>query len=223
MIKKEGKKTWLSQTGISGLDRCPRCFWLQYNRGIRQPEGIVSRLANRFDVVIKKYFDLYRPQGELPPMIAGQVEGKLEYPFQEIYFYHHDSKYGFYGKLDECLVTPDELRTPVDHKTSSSDPREKETLDAYQHQLDAYAWLLEENRKKTSGIGHLIYFYPEHKEKLHEGFSMIIHVQTLTTHPENAKKRFLNAIKVLEKPIPKSSENCPYCSWFEKVGKELNG
>lgn len=37
----------------SSLFECLRCFWLQYKKGIRQPEGIVSRLANRFDTVLK--------------------------------------------------------------------------------------------------------------------------------------------------------------------------
>lgn len=220
-MTKDKKKIWLSPTGISGLNRCPRCFWLQYKRGIRQPEGIVSRLANRFDVVIKKYFDLYRQTGELPPMIEGKVDGVLENPFQEIYFYHHDKDFGYYGKLDECLIEKNGLYTPVDHKTSSSDPREKETLQAYQNQLDSYAWLLEENKKKTSGAGHLIYFYPDHNNALHEGFKMIIHVVTLQTHPENAKKRFLDAIKTLNKPIPQPSPQCPYCAWYEKIGLEL--
>lgn len=218
---KKDKKIWLSPTGLSGMDRCPRCFWLQYNRGIRQPEGIVSRLANRFDVVIKKYFNLYRPLGKLPPMIEGRVRGVLENPFQEIYFYHHDKKYGYYGKLDECLVTQHDLYTPVDHKTSSSDPRMKETLGAYQLQLDSYAWLLEENNKKTSGFGHLIYFYPEHHEELHKGFQMTIHVETLNTDVKQAKKKFLDALKILDDDIPNPSTNCPFCSWYEKIGREL--
>ena len=157
-VKKD--KIWLSHSGIEGLKRCPRCFWLQYRKRIRQPEGIVSRLANRFDKVIKNYFDIYREIGELPPMVEGQIEGKLEKPFTEVYFYHHDNKYGFYGKLDDCLVTSDGKYTPIDHKTSSSDPREKDVFPAYQSQLDAYSFLLEINKKKTTGIGQLIYFHP---------------------------------------------------------------
>lgn len=145
MTKKD--KIWLSPSGVEGMKRCPRCFWLQYHKRIRQPEGIVSRLANRFDKVVKSYFDIYRKTGELPPMIEGQVDGKLENPFNETYFYNHDDKYGFYGKLDECLVTADKKYTPIDHKTSSSDPRQKETLSAYQSQLDAYSFLLELNKK----------------------------------------------------------------------------
>jgi len=220
--KKDKKKTWLSPTGVNGMERCPRCFWLKYNRKIYQPEGIVSRLANRYDNVIKKYFDIYRPLGKLPPIIEGKILGTLENPFTETYFYHHDDKYGFYGKLDECIITPSNLYSPVDHKTSSSDPREKDTLPAYQNQLDSYAWLLEENRKKTSGEGYLIFFYPENKDDLHNGFSMIIHIVTLKTNPESAKKNFLKAIKVLEKPIPKPSSDCSFCEWRDKINNEIS-
>lgn len=219
-------KTWLSPTGIEGMKRCPRCFWLQYKKGIRQPEGIVSRLANRFDKVIKNYFDIYRGIGELPPMVQGQVEGKLEKPFTEVYFYHHPSTglrtgYGFYGRLDDCLVTSDGKYTPVDHKTSSSDPREKEVLSAYQDQLNAYSFLLETNRKKTTGIGHLIYFYPQDGDKLHQGFPMLVFVQTLKTNPENARKNLLKAIEALEGDIPNPAEDCPFCGWYDRVKDEF--
>ncbi|MCD6471473.1 PD-(D/E)XK nuclease family protein [bacterium] len=218
----KNKKIWLSHHGLELLERCPRCFWLQYNRGIYQPEGIVSRLANRFDTIIKRYFNLYRPLGELPPMIKGKVEGKLENPFQEAYFYHYNDDYGFWGKLDECLVNTKGEYTPVDFKTSSSDPREKETLAAYQNQMDAYAWLLEENNKKTSGFGYLIYFYPDYTKKLDQGVKMIIYVKKIKTNPLAARSRFLQALKILKGPIPKPAENCPFCSWYDKVSNELN-
>lgn len=219
MVKED--KIWLSPTGIEGMNRCPRCFWLQYRKRIRQPEGIVSRLANRFDKIIKNYFDIYREIGELPPMIEGQVEGKLEKPFTETYFYHYNSQYGLYGKLDDCLVTADGRYTPIDHKTSSSDPREKDTLSAYQNQLDMYAFLLEENNKKTSGIGHLIYFYPRDGKNLHQGFPMLVYVETLKTNPDNARKELLKAISILEGDMPEPSENCPFCKWYDKVKDEF--
>ena len=221
MGNKASKKIWLSHSGIEGMYRCPRCFWLQYNKGLRQPEGIVSRLANRFDTILKHYFDLYRTLGEIPPMIEGKVEGKLEYPFQEKYFYDYNEKYGLIGKLDDCLVREDGTYTPVDHKTTSSDPREKDILEAYQHQLNFYALLLEKNKKPTSGFGHLIYYFPEHSDKLDEGMPLQIHIQTLKTDPGQAFKEFLKAIDILEKEMPKSANDCSFCSWHEQL-KELN-
>ncbi len=187
-------------------------------------------MANRFDIVIKRYFDLYLGTPDLPPMIEGKVEGQLQNPFQEAYFYHHNNPseigaghYGYYGKLDECLVRTDGTHTPVDHKTSSSDPRDKETLPAYQNQLNSYAFLLEQNRRRTSGFGHLIFFFPEHDDKLHEGFKFIIHVVTLKTDPDLAKKKFLEAVTVLEGSIPRPADSCPFCNWYDRLGKELNG
>ncbi len=219
-MKKDGK-IWLSHTGLENLERCPRCFWLQYNRGIRQPEGIVSRLANRFDNIIKKYFDLYRETKELPPFLEKKIEGSLENPFIEKYFYNYDQKYGFTGKLDDCLITKDGKYSPIDFKTSSSDPREKETLAAYQNQLDSYAFLLEQNKKKSSGVGHLIYFFPDHGKKLHEGMPMIIHIETLKTNPENTMLDIKKAILVLDGPLPKPHKDCPFCAWFDLLSVEL--
>lgn len=218
------KRIWLSATAIESMNRCPRCFWIERQAGIRQPEGIVSRLANRFDIVIKKYFDLYRAGGDLPPLIQGQVEGRLQYPFQEKYWYRvpdaiGGGKYGFYGKLDECLVRADGKYTPVDHKTASSDPNTKELIPAYQFQLNAYAFLLEQNGHPTTGIGHLVYFFPAHGEKLHAGFPMQITVKTLKTDPSAVLPRLKAAIELLEGPLPEKNPACNFCEYVEKVKK----
>lgn len=213
----EPKRVWLSATAAESMNRCPRCFWIEKHEGIRQPEGIVSRLANRFDIVIKKYFDLYRPNGELPPLIKGQVEGKLQQPFQEKYWYRIDDKYGFYGKLDECLVRDDGKYTPVDHKTASSDPNTRELIPAYQFQLNSYAFLLEQNGRPTTGIGHLIYFFPDHGERLHDGFPMQITVKTLKTDTSVVLPRLKEAIALLEGPLPPKNPACNFCEYVEKV------
>lgn len=212
-----GKKRWLSATAVETSKRCPRCFWLQINCKIYHPEGIVSRLANRFDKVIKRYFDLYRGTPDLPPMVAGQIEGRLESPFQETYFATLTPKYGFMGKLDECVVRSDDKYTPVDHKTASSDPTTRELIPAYQFQLDAYAFLLEQNRKPTTGVGHLIYFYPAEGEKLHAGFPMQVTVKTLKTNPGRVRGELLKAIDILEGQLPKSAPECPFCLYVETV------
>jgi hypothetical protein len=221
VIKVKNKKRWLSPTAIENSKRCPRCFWLQFHKGIRQPEGIVSRLANRFDKVIKSYFDLYRPSGELPPMVADKIEGRLQYPFQETYFYHYNDNYGLVGKLDECLITKDRTFTPVDHKTASSDPNLHDLIPAYQTQLDTYAFLLERNGHPTSGIGHLIYFYPDQGRELHKGFPMQVTVKTLKTNPQRALTEMMKAIKILEGKMPRPSKDCPFCNWHREMRKTV--
>lgn len=213
-MSKDGR-IWLSHTSLEVLERCPRCFWLQVNKGIRQPEGIVSRLANRFDAVLKNYFDKFRSSGSLPPMVEGKIAGKLQNPFVEKYFVRINERYGFYGKLDECLVDEEGNLSPVDFKTSSSDPRDKEILAAYQAQIDDYIFLQKENGKKTTGEGYLIYFFPDLSEELHDGFPMIMHIQKLPGDPENTKKRIENAIKILEDTIPDAKIDCVFCKYID--------
>ncbi|MBI3379527.1 hypothetical protein HY029_02090 [Candidatus Gottesmanbacteria bacterium] len=220
-MSKDGR-VWLSHTGLETLERCPRCFWLQYNKGIRQPEGIVSRLANRFDVILKNYFDSFRITGELPPMVTGKLDGKLQNPFQEKYFVRIDDQYGFFGKLDECLINDNSEYIPVDFKTSSSDPREKDTLSAYQSQINSYIFIIAQNKMKVAGFGYLVYVYPDQSPNLHNGFPMVIHVTKLTGDPEATSKRIANAINVLETKMPNPSSECPFCNWYEKIKLELD-
>lgn len=220
-MSKDGR-IWLSHTGLETLERCPRCFWLQYNKGIRQPEGIVSRLANRFDIVLKNYFDSFRSTGELPPLVTGKLEGKLQSPFREKYFVTVDDNYGFFGKLDECLVNDNGEHIPVDFKTSSSDPREKETLAAYQSQIDSYIFIVRESGLKVAGYGYLVYVYPDQSHELQNGFPMIIHVTKITGNPQNTIHRITNAINVLEKKMPSPKLECPFCNWYEKIKLELD-
>lgn len=217
-MSKDGR-IWLSHTSVEVLERCPRCFWLQINKGIRQPEGIVSRLANRFDTVIKNYFDKFRKTGELPPMVKGKLPGRIQNPFQEKYFARINDKYGFYGKLDECLENEAGKLSPVDFKTSSSDPRDKEILSAYQSQIDDYIFLIKENGKKVTGEGFLIYFFPDLGIELHDGFPMIIHIEKLKGDPNRTSARIKNAIEVLEGKIPQSNPDCVFCNYRSEVGK----
>ncbi len=220
-MSKDGR-IWLSHTGLEVLERCPKCFWLQYKKGVRQPEGIVSRLANRFDTVIKNYFDKYRALGKFPPMVAGKFEGKLQNPFVEKYYFRVNDKYGFWGRLDECLENEKGELTPIDFKTASSDPREKEVLEAYQAQIDDYVFLIQENKKKVTGVGFLLYFFPDLSEELHDGFPMIMHTQKLKGNPKNTAKRIEKAIAVLEKDMPGSSSTCPFCLYRSQVN-EIEG
>lgn len=219
-IKRAGEKIWLSCSALALLDDCPRCFWLKYKKGMVRPEGIVSRLPSRFDRVIKNYFHFYRRRGTLPPIIADKLKGRLEYPFQETYFYSINQKYGFYGKLDECLITPEETYSVIDFKTASSDPEKRdEIFPAYQIQLNGYAFLLEARGKKTSGIGYLIYFYPKDSERLEHGFPMKIYVKRVKTNPDLMAERLAGAVEILEGDMPGPTEDCSFCQWCNEVNK----
>ncbi len=220
-LQRAGKKTWLSHSGLDILYRCPRCFWLQYRLGIRQPQGIFSRLPSRFDKILKNYFNSYRQKNELPPFLQGKLKGKLENPFQEVYFYHVNQKYGFYGKLDECLITPEGKHIIIDYKTASSDPRpRKEVFPSYQRQMNEYAFLLEENRKPTEKTACLIYLYPDEIKDLAKGVPLVIHFQEVKTDSKEVLPRLAEAINILEAEMPEPADDCSFCQWHNEI-KEL--
>jgi len=215
------KKIWLSPDGLSLLERCPRCFWLKYKKGIKQPEGIVSRLPGRFDKVIKDYFEHFRGISKLPPLLEGKIEGSLQNPFKEIYYYSVSKNYGFLGKLDECLVLESGEHIPVDFKTSSTDPRKNDILPAYQRQMDAYSFLLERNNKKISNFAYLMFFYLQESSDLHNGFPILLHIYKVKTNPENVESKIYQAIEVLEGHIPYPSSQCQFCNWYDNI-RNLN-
>lgn len=214
---------WLSHTAIEAKNRCPRCFWLYYKQGISPPEGIQSRLANRFDVVLKNYFNSFRVRNQLPPMVRGYLSGKLQNPLRERYYFRLSEQYGFFGKLDECLVTPAGEHIPVDFKTTSSDPRKeagedrKKLLKIYHHQIEEYIFLMEKNKIKTAGFGFLIFFYPDLSETIHNGFPMVMKIIKVTAEPTGVIQRIKDAVDILEGEIPKPASDCPFCRWFSMV------
>lgn len=215
-MSKDGR-TWLSHTTLELMERCPRCFWLQLRKDIRQPEGIVSKLANRYDHIMKQYFDAYRKTGQIPPLVSADLTGTLENPFTETYFMRIDTQYGFFGKLDECLISPDGAHIPVDFKTSSTDPRERDILPAYRSQIDDYLFLLEANRKRTGGYGYLVFLYPECSESLHDAFPMAIHTVRVAGNPESTMTRINRAMEILGEPIPEAHPDCRFCLWYRDV------
>lgn len=154
--------------------------------------------------------------------MSGKLEGRLQNPFQEAYFYQIDSRYGFFGKLDECLVATNGTLIPVDFKTASTDPRDKEILSAYTSQIDDYTFLLQKNRRSVAGFGYLVFFYPETSPTLHERFPIAVEVKRVDGHPEQTEERLQRALAVLEGPIPGPGVDCPFCSWRSHVGTILD-
>jgi len=71
----ENSKIRLSPSSLNLFLECRRCFWLDKNKGIKRPRGIFPSLPSGMDSVIKKYFDSYRLNSDMPPemmFLAGQ-------------------------------------------------------------------------------------------------------------------------------------------------------
>jgi hypothetical protein len=45
----------LSPSSLSLLKECPRCFWLQFNKGIRRPSTVFPSLPGGMDRILKAF------------------------------------------------------------------------------------------------------------------------------------------------------------------------
>lgn len=65
-----------SPSSLSLLKDCPRCFWLQFNKGIKRPDSIFPSLPSGMDRVLKAHFDSFIGSKELPPEL--KLSGKYK-------------------------------------------------------------------------------------------------------------------------------------------------
>ena len=118
----------LSASTLKIFQECPRCFWLHLTRRIERPRGPFPSLPSGMDRVLKSYFDGYRRTGTLPPLIAGQLQGRLSATALNLGFTDPQTGVRLWGKLDDCVLLPDERLAPLDHKTRASAPADVSRL-----------------------------------------------------------------------------------------------
>jgi len=181
------------------------------------------------DMLIKKYFDGFRLKGELPPEIKDKVKGKLfgdinllkkwrSWISTGLCYEDKTLDASLSGALDDCLVD-EGCFIPLDYKTRGSELKE-DPAKYYQTQLDCYCLMLEASGYKTKNLAYLVYFYPKQVSEFGQ-VRFEIEPFEIKTNPENARKIFQEAVKLLKSPLPQRNMNCEYCSWLERAGAAL--
>lgn len=211
----------LSYSSLRLFTDCPRCFWLDKVRGISRPETIFPSLPGGMDGVIKRYFDRYRAQGQLPPELDGKVTGQL-FPDQNVLNAWRDRKRGIryvdpltgatlMGAFDDCLVRNDRY-LPLDYKTRGY-PVKEDTPSYYQDQLNIYALLLRENGYPPAGHAVLVFYHPlEQADGGRVAFHM--HPVKMETDPDQALSLLREAAVLLSRPTcPPAGGECRFCAW----------
>ena len=203
----------LSATTLKLFQECPRCFWLHVNKRFARPRGPFPSLPSGIDRVLKSYFDTYRTQGKLPPLIQGKLDGRLATHALTLGF--NDDQLGarLWGKLDDSVILPDGRLAPLDHKTRASAPADVSyTEKYYQFQMDVYTLLLERNGHATSRTAYVVYYFPV-EGALHTGFPFQVAVHTVATNPDKAYHVFVAGCRCLAGPLPNAGEACEFCRW----------
>ncbi len=209
-----------SPSSLSLLKECPRCFWLNFNKGIKRPSTIFPSLPSGMDRILKAHFDSFRDRGTLPPELK-QLNGevKLFYNKELLDVWRNNFKgvqwtdgkgNVFRGAVDNLLQKGRKLIV-LDYKTRGY-PVKDDTTGHYQDQLDIYSTLLRRNGYETEDYAYLLFFHPD---KVSANGDVIFHKDLIKMKisVENAETIFKNAVKVLEGKMPKASEECGFCGW----------
>ena len=203
----------LSASTLKLFQECPRCFWRHVNQKIERPRGPFPSLPSGIDRVLKGYFETYRQQGCLPPLIAGKLDGTLSTTPLTLGFNDAHTHARLWGKLDDCVILTDQRLAPLDHKTRASAPADLSyTEKYYKFQMDVYTLLLERNGYRTSRTAYVVYYFPV-DGVLHRGFPFEVAVHTIATDPEGAYNIFATACRCLSEPLPASAQTCGFCQW----------
>lgn len=216
---KDGKIR-LSPSALNVFLECPKCFWLEYGKGVSRPRGPFPSLPGGMDILIKKYFDKYRAVGKLPPELQGQVTGAL-LPDVEVLkkwrswrsglsYYEKQLDAILVGALDDCLVD-NGYYIPVDYKTRGFDVVEGgESF--YQNQMNCYCFLLEANQLPQPHYAYLVYYIPkEIGDQSMVKFATTI--KKVSTDSAKALEVFRAAVAALHGPMPASHTACQFCLW----------
>lgn len=201
----------LSPSKLNMLMDCPRCFWRAMVQKVEFPGGPMAGIVMKIDSIIKHYFNKYREKNQLPPIIKGQVKGRLAKNMPKTLNYEESKDIIITGRPDDYLEIEDGKIVAFDHKTKSSPP--EEVHEAHQLQMDIYSYLLIKNGYPTANKAYLAYYYPNECD-IHDGLDMGCKVVEVKTSPERAKRIINQAIKVLEmKTAPKAGKECEVCGF----------
>lgn len=210
----------LSASSLAVLLECPRCFWLQIHENIRRPSGPFPSLPSGIDGVLKSYFDGYRKQGTLPPDVRGILPGTL-FSDQKLLDTWRNNRLGIRAKRPELgieltgalddLLQEETTVTPLDFKTRGYALKD-DTHKHYEHQLDLYAYLLEQNGYRTSGRGFLIFLWPE---EVRDGRIIRFRMEAveMATSRRRAEDLLVKAAQMLKQPMPERHVACAFCQF----------
>lgn len=211
----------LSPSRLNTYVDCERCFWLEVNKGIKQPSGPFPSLPGGMDTIIKEHFDRFRDRGEVPPELAESGIDAVPYPDEEFLADARDWRSGpkwtdpetgavLRGGVDDLLLQDGKV-VILDYKTRGYPPKE-EVPGYYARQVNLYNLMFHENGHDIADFGLLLYYYPD---RVQEDGEVLFHnqFQEVPVDLDRARGLVREAVETLEGPIPGPSPDCEFCKW----------
>ena len=215
----------LSPSRMNLFFECKRCFWLRVNEKVERPSGPFPSLPSGVDKAVKKHFDSFREQGQVPPEIQECSEEDLTLLKDQDFLENARSwrtqpkwtdpqtKAVLRGGVDDLMRNSDGEIVVLDYKTRGYPPKEeKGAPDYYARQVNLYNLILRENGYSTADYGLILYFYPKGFEE-DGNFTFHTEIRRVEVDIGEAKKMVRDAVETLDSEIPLHDEDCEYSEW----------
>ena len=231
----------ISRSKFSNFLDCPRCFYLERVKGLKDPSMPGWALNTAVDELLKKEFDHYRKNQKPHPFV---IKNKLHFiPFQHekidywrdalrggIAFTDPDTNLEIHGGVDDIWVNPETKELAVvDYKAQSKKEPvetgaylEDQYHQSYKVQMDIYVYILRQMKFKVSDTA---YFLVCNGLKTPDKFDATLQFDlTLVPYKTNdswVKNKIIDMKKTLEsKDVPEINKFCEKCLYLD-TGKKF--
>jgi len=233
--KGSDKPFTISRSKFSNFIDCPRCFYLDRVKGLKEPSMPGWALNSTVDDLLKKEFDTHREAKTPHPIMKEYNLNFIPYNHPDIdkwrqslssgiYYHDKDTNLIIRGGIDDVWIDLDtEELIVVDYKAqSSSTPVETKSYleskfhQGYKRQMDIYVHIL---RQMDFKVSDMTYFMVCNGEKTFDSFDNRINFVTKLV-PYEADSSWVpikikEMKKVLESEnIPDLNENCEACIYL---------
>ena len=214
----------LSRTKIELFLNCPRCFWLDMQKGVKRPPPAPYTINLAIDSLLKQEFDVCRENGTAHYIIKKYNINAIPYKcdqintwrtnFTGVQFHHKPTDFLVFGAVDDVWVNPEGELIVVDYKATGA--KEYKIYDSYKRQMEVYQWLLAMNGYKVSKTGYFLFAKVNKEGGFAEGKLFFdLSLEPLEGDSSWVEGAITKASKLLKTPIPDSNPECIYCQFAQ--------
>ena len=233
----------ISRSKFSNFIDCPRCFYLDRVKGLKEPSMPGWSLNSAVDELLKKEFDFHRKE-KTPHTIM--VENKLNFiPFDHpeinkwrdsltggISYLDEQTNLIIKGGVDDIWFNQDTKELiVVDYKAQSTnyavEPKsylESKFHQGYKRQMDIYVHILKNMNFKISNTTYFLVCNAEKSfKKFNEKLNFTVTLIPYIANPSWIPDKIKQMKEILESEnIPEFNENCERCTYLF-CGNEIKG
>jgi CRISPR/Cas system-associated exonuclease Cas4 (RecB family) len=216
----------LSRSKIELFQDCPRCFWLDMNKGVKRVPPAPYTINTAIDGLLKQEFDVCRENGTAHYIIKKYSISAIPYKcaeinkwrhnFTGIQFHHKTTDFLVYGAVDDVWVNPEGELIVVDYKATGA--KQYQIYPQYKRQLEIYQWLLIQNGYKVSKTGYFLFAKVNKEGGFAEGkLSFDLALEPLEGDSFWVEEAILAARKIIDGPIPVPKADCAHCQFVQSA------